>query len=52
MIVFKDYSVDRAGQMKHASEYRSEEWLNARDRRRASRKDVAKDSASLEKASA
>jgi mannose-1-phosphate guanylyltransferase len=33
MIVFKDYSVDRAGEMKHASEYSSEEWLNARDRR-------------------
>jgi mannose-1-phosphate guanylyltransferase len=33
MIVFKDYSVDRAGEMKHASEYTSEEWVNARDRR-------------------
>ncbi|GAB3472042.1 NDP-sugar synthase [Massilia terrae] len=52
MIVFKDYSVDRAGQMKHASEYKSEEWLNARDRRHASRKEVANDSASLEKVSA
>jgi mannose-1-phosphate guanylyltransferase len=33
MIVFKDYSVDRQGEMKHASEYSSEEWINARDRR-------------------
>ncbi|MGZ8288679.1 MAG: sugar phosphate nucleotidyltransferase [Telluria sp.] len=33
MIVFKDYSVDRAGEMKHCSEYSSEEWVNARDRR-------------------
>lgn len=52
MIVFKDYSVDRGGQMKHASEYQSEEWLNARDRRHASRREVANDFASLEKASA
>ena len=41
MIVFKDYSVDRQGEMKHASEYSSEEWLNARDRRRSRRKDFA-----------
>jgi mannose-1-phosphate guanylyltransferase len=40
MIVFKDYSIDRSGEMKHASEYSSDEWLNARDRRRSSRKDV------------
>jgi mannose-1-phosphate guanylyltransferase len=33
MIVFKDYSVDRQGEMKHVSEYASEEWVNARDRR-------------------
>jgi mannose-1-phosphate guanylyltransferase len=33
MIVFKDYSVDRQGDMKHASEYKSDEWVNARDRR-------------------
>jgi mannose-1-phosphate guanylyltransferase len=52
MIVFKDYSVDRAGEMKHASEYRSDEWLNARDRRRSSRKEGANDSTSLEKATA
>jgi mannose-1-phosphate guanylyltransferase len=39
-IVFKDYSIDRSGEMKHASEYSSEEWLNARDRRRGSRKDL------------
>jgi mannose-1-phosphate guanylyltransferase len=40
--------------MKHASEYSSEEWLNARDRRRMSRKEVANDSdtPSLKKASA
>jgi len=40
MIVFKDYSIDRAGEMKHASEYNSDEWLNARDRRRSRRKEV------------
>jgi mannose-1-phosphate guanylyltransferase len=38
MIVFKDYSVDRQGEMKHASEYSSEEWVNARDRRSRRRK--------------
>ncbi|MES2298829.1 MAG: NDP-sugar synthase [Pseudomonadota bacterium] len=37
LIVFKDYSVDRNGEMKHASEYTSEEWANARDRRQARR---------------
>ncbi|HEX9174221.1 MAG TPA: NDP-sugar synthase [Telluria sp.] len=41
MIVFKEYSVDRAGEMKHASEYTSEEWINARDRRRSTRKEGA-----------
>jgi mannose-1-phosphate guanylyltransferase len=40
MIVFKDYSVDRAGEMKHISDYASEEWLNARDRRRSSRRET------------
>jgi mannose-1-phosphate guanylyltransferase len=40
MIVFKDYSIDRAGEMKHSSEYSSDEWLNARDRRRSRRKEV------------
>ncbi|MDQ2991013.1 MAG: NDP-sugar synthase [Pseudomonadota bacterium] len=39
MIVFKDYSVDRQGEMKHVSEYASEEWVNARDRRNRRRKD-------------
>ena len=39
MIVFKDYSVDRQGDMKHVSEYASEEWVNARDRRNRRRKD-------------
>ncbi len=33
MIVFKDYSVNRAGEMKHVSEYAEGEWTNARDRR-------------------
>ena len=33
MIVFKDYSVNRAGEMKHVSEYSRDEWTNARDRR-------------------
>jgi mannose-1-phosphate guanylyltransferase len=41
MIVFKDYSVDRTGEMKHASEYASEEWVNARDRRNRRRKEGA-----------
>ncbi|MGZ8315546.1 MAG: sugar phosphate nucleotidyltransferase [Telluria sp.] len=39
MIVFKDYSVDRHGEMKHCSEYSSEEWVNARDRRQHRRTD-------------
>jgi mannose-1-phosphate guanylyltransferase len=39
MVVFKDYSVDRQGEMKHVSEYASEEWVNARDRRSRRRKD-------------
>lgn len=43
MIVFKDYSIDRAGEMKHSSEYGSSEWLNARDRRRSRRKEQAED---------
>jgi mannose-1-phosphate guanylyltransferase len=33
MIVFKDYSVDRAGVMRHVSECTTHEWTNARDRR-------------------
>jgi mannose-1-phosphate guanylyltransferase len=41
MIVFKDYSVDRTGEMKHASDYASEEWVNARDRRRSRRTESA-----------
>ena len=41
MIVFKDYSIDRAGEMKHASDYASEEWVNARDRRRSRRTESA-----------
>lgn len=53
MIVFKDYSIDRAGEMKHSSEYSSSEWLNARDRRRSRRTEQAEDSdKTLEKANA
>jgi mannose-1-phosphate guanylyltransferase len=33
MIVFKDYSVDRAGEMRHVSECNPNAWSNARDRR-------------------
>ncbi|TFW18990.1 sugar phosphate nucleotidyltransferase [Duganella callida] len=33
MIVFKDYSVGRAGDMKHVSEVDPDAWANARDRR-------------------
>ncbi|QJD98774.1 NDP-sugar synthase [Massilia forsythiae] len=52
-IVFKDYSIDRSGEMKHSSEYSSDEWRNARDRRRTRRKEVAQDTdTTLEKVSA
>lgn len=44
MIVFKDYSVDRAGEMRHVSDYESEEWVNARDRRRHRRGDASTNS--------
>ncbi|MED5598958.1 NDP-sugar synthase [Janthinobacterium sp. P210006] len=40
MIVFKDYSVDRAGQMRHVSEYEKDAWGNARDRRSLRRADT------------
>ncbi len=33
LIVFKDYSVDRAGEMKQLSQTETDEWANARDRR-------------------
>ena len=33
LIVFKDYSVDRAGEMRHVTQVESGEWGNARDRR-------------------
>lgn len=33
MIVFKDYSVNRVGEMRHVSEYTKDEFGNARDRR-------------------
>jgi mannose-1-phosphate guanylyltransferase len=39
LIVFKDYSVDRSGEMKHISQYESGEWANARDRRAARRRE-------------
>jgi mannose-1-phosphate guanylyltransferase len=53
MIVFKDYSIDRAGEMKHSSEYSSSEWLNARDRRRSRRTEQAEETdKTLEKANA
>jgi mannose-1-phosphate guanylyltransferase len=39
MIVFKDYSVDRSGDMKHVSEYDPDAWANARDRRNKRRLD-------------
>lgn len=32
-IVFKEYTVDRHGEMKHVSECTTDEWINARDRR-------------------
>jgi mannose-1-phosphate guanylyltransferase len=38
LIVFKDYSVDRMGEMKHISQYESDEWVNARDRRASRRR--------------
>jgi mannose-1-phosphate guanylyltransferase len=37
LIVFKDYSVDRAGEMIHISQYKTGKWSNARDRRRSRR---------------
>jgi mannose-1-phosphate guanylyltransferase len=53
MIVFKDYSIDRAGEMKHSSDYSSSEWLNARDRRRSRRKEQAEETdTTLEKVNA
>ena len=33
MVVFKDYSVDRQGEMRHVSDCSLDEWGNARDRR-------------------
>ena len=40
LIVFKDYSVDRAGQMRHVSDYTSDAWGNARDRRSQRREET------------
>ncbi len=42
-IVFKEYSVDRAGGMAHVSEFNRSEWGNARDRRGRPRVGVADD---------
>ncbi|MDI3292658.1 NDP-sugar synthase [Janthinobacterium tructae] len=42
MIVFKDYSVDRAGEMRHASQYEPDAWANARDRRNRRRAEMSK----------
>ena len=39
MIVCKDYSVNRAGEMKHVSEDGRDEWNNARDRRNKRRRE-------------
>ncbi|AYM75313.1 D-glycero-alpha-D-manno-heptose 1-phosphate guanylyltransferase [Janthinobacterium sp. HH103] len=41
MIVFKDYSVDRAGEMRHASQYEPDAWANARDRRNRRRAEMS-----------
>ena len=49
MIVFKEYSVDRQGEMKHVSEYSSDEWINARDRRNKRRKAAEPDAGHPEK---
>lgn len=50
LIVFKDYSVDRAGEMKHISQYEHGEWANARDRRRHRRQQEEEMSLNLEHA--
>jgi mannose-1-phosphate guanylyltransferase len=47
MIVFKDYSVDRKGEMKHVSEYAADEWLNARDRRKSRRTEAVDEHSSV-----
>lgn len=49
MIVFKDYSVDRQGEMKHVSDYSSEEWVNARDRRNRRRTEGSPTTSQIEK---
>ena len=41
MIVFKDYSVDRAGEMRHVSDYDPDAWGNARDRRNRRRAEAS-----------
>lgn len=41
MIVFKDYSADRYGEMRHVSEYVPDAWGNARDRRNTRRSEIS-----------
>lgn len=48
MIVFKEYSVNRAGEMRHVSEYQPDEWANARDRRNKRRTENNQESTKLE----
>jgi mannose-1-phosphate guanylyltransferase len=42
MIVFNEYSVSRTGQMRHVSEYSTNFWGDARDRRNSSRVAIKK----------
>ncbi|QYF94008.1 NDP-sugar synthase [Massilia sp. PAMC28688] len=46
MIVYKDYSVDREGEMKHISDYADGEWVNARDRRQTRRSELTSEPSS------
>ena len=39
-VVFKDYSVNRSGEMFHISEFPNSDWGNARDRRQKRRSSV------------
>ncbi|MYN42829.1 NTP transferase domain-containing protein [Duganella sp. FT109W] len=48
MIVFKEYSVNRAGEMKHISEYARDEWTNARDRRNKRRTETVSEASKKE----
>ncbi|WP_444848056.1 sugar phosphate nucleotidyltransferase [Duganella caerulea] len=49
MIVFKDYSVDRDGEMRHVSDYDPDEWANARDRRSKRRNEASNEAPKEEK---